>query len=188
MFFEKVSLEKIHAAFPNWTVTAQSQLNGKELTEAELNVKCFDQCIDYLRADFADDQINEQFTLLWRLIGNKLGVSVVLMTEIEEVHIAAVHVPPMILITLPVNFYRSFLESPVYHMGAIVFIGHQALALFKEMASDRWLSLGQKFSKQLNQDALKEEGRFLLLYKEKHPSFVPTAQQQKLINAYKSSI
>lgn len=178
-----ISLEKVRIAFPDWKISTQCSLTGKTASEAELNVKAFDWCIDYLRKDFRDAATNQAFTLLWRMIGNKLGVTVAQM-DVTAVCIAAIREPAMSLIILPTDFYRKFLEAPVYRMGAIVFVGYQAIALSNEMAGGRWLSIGEPLSVQIKEEAMQQEARFLTLYSEQNPFFVPNEYQRQLMSAY----
>jgi hypothetical protein len=93
----------------------------------------------------------------------------------------------MALIMLPSNFYRQFLESPVYQMGAIAFVGCQPLELCKYITDCSWAVFDDLVSEQIKQEALREEGRFLRLYSKQHPAFEPNKYQQQLIDDYNSA-
>ncbi len=159
--------------------------SSEELDVITSNTSTFDWIIDYLRLEFPDNVINDRFTLLWRLIGNKQGVVTALHNGIKDVVCGMMGLPVQVAILLPYDFYEKFNSDMLFQVGAIVHAGFCAEYYLVNMQEYITNPEGT-IAKAIHKAANCEEGRFLSIYYQNHPEISPTEFHQGLIDLYVS--
>ena len=126
---DKKTAVEILAAFASEGVRAEKLPTDDPVrVKGERGAAYFTEGVALLKTDYPNPAIRELMTMVWSIVGHRI-VPVALGPEVPSLTLAAAgnRLTPQAIIFMPHHWVDMIHENPLYQLGALVFVGSQAV-------------------------------------------------------------